>query len=60
METKIKVIYRGIVGLKNEYLRRISSYIRAKMVIPQQTSIDRKILKSVFQRYARKNLREGI
>ena len=38
------------------YLRRIDSYIREKLVLPAQTSIDRKIFKRVFQLYAGKRL----
>ena len=50
-------IYRGVMGIKDAYLRRIGHYFRAKSILPEQTAVDRMIFKKVFQLYAGKSLR---
>lgn len=50
-------IYRGIAAIKDAYLYRIGHYLRGKLVLPEQTSVDRMIFKKVFQLYAGKSLR---
>ena len=57
MVTKLKAIYRVLRAIMNLWLIRFNAYIRKKRGIPQQTSVDRKIFKSVFQRYVGKRLR---
>ncbi len=50
-------VFRTINGYKNFYLTRITSYLREKLVLPIQTSIDKKIFKRVFLQYAGKSIR---
>ncbi len=47
---------RTLNGYKNNYWARINSYLREKLVLPIQTSADKKIFKSVFQQYAGKRV----
>lgn len=55
METLSRIPQR-IVGIKDGFLWRISFYLREKLVLPAQTSNDRKIFKRVLQQYAGKRL----
>jgi len=50
-------VFQLIQNIKDAYVRQIGSYLREKLVLPAQTSIDRKVFKKVFQQYAGKNLR---
>jgi len=50
-------IYRGIDAIKDRYLYQLGHFVRAKLVLPEQTSGDRKIFKQVFGRYTGKSLR---
>ena len=50
-------IYRGIVSIKDTYLYQVGYYLGGKLVLPAQTSLDRRIFKRVFDLYAGGKLR---
>ena len=54
---RLPQVFQTIDGIKDACLARIYPYLREKLVLPIQTSTDRKIFKRVFQQYAGKNLR---
>ncbi len=49
-------VFRTINGYKNFYWARVNAYLREKLVLPIQTSTDKKIFKQVFQQFAGKKV----
>ncbi len=54
---KLPQILQVTESIKDAYLRRIDSFLKEKLSLPAQSSIDRRILKRVFQLYAGGKLR---